>query len=222
MSICSTKPTKNRTPAGLLSTALLGCALWASAAHAVPVSAWELATVTPFRNDTWSLGELFTVGAGNITVSSLGALDVGLDGFQSQGGIAVGLYRESDQALLASTAVQSSDPLVGNYRFSSIPSLQLQANTAYRVVAVNADDLYNIGTGTPTTVDGRISWNGWAYCQGATLSFCADDAGSNRTWLGNFQLDSPSNAKVPEPGSLALTGLGLWALVAGRRRMLRG
>ena len=93
------KPFKSR----LIASTLLGAALLASSgARAVPVSAWELATVSGNWSDSWSFGDLFTVGSSNITVSSLGALDVGLDGFKSNG-ILVGLYRESDQALLAST-----------------------------------------------------------------------------------------------------------------------
>lgn len=200
----------------LVGSALLAC----TGAQAVPVSAWELNAVDGFRSDTWSFGDRFTVGSSNITVSSLGALDVGLDGFVTRNGIQVGLYRESDMALLASTSVLSSDALVGNYRFSGIDKVELLADTAYRVVAVNADDLYNIMTGTPNTVDSRISWDGYGYCQTSALTFCDNFSGTERTWLGNFQLDSAGSGggTVPEPSSLALMGLGLLALVASGRR----
>jgi hypothetical protein len=203
----------------LLAAVLLGSAVFAtSEAQAVPVSAWELSSVNGFRSDSWAFGDLFTVGANNITVTSLGALDVGLNGFQSNAGIAVGLFRESDQALLASTAVLSTDALTGNYRFSDIADIQLLANTAYRVVAVNADDLYNTQTGTPNLVDTRISWDGYGYCQATALTFCNNFVGTERTWMGNFQLDNVPTGTVPEPSSLALMALGLLALVAVRRK----
>jgi hypothetical protein len=188
--------------------------LFAPAAGAAPISAWELTNPSDFRNDSWSFGELFTVGASNIEVTALGAYDNNGDGFVS-GRVPVGIYRESDDALLASTTVNSADPLIGHYRFASITPLVLVANTAYRVVGVNLDDQYNITTGTPNSVDPRITWNSYGYCAATVLTSCDSFTGTDRSWFANFQIDSAGSA-VPEPMSLTLVGLGL--LGAGVRR----
>jgi hypothetical protein len=116
-------------------------------ATAAPVSAWALTDTDDFRNDSWSFGDIFTVGGANIEVTGLGAYDAGLDGYVTSDGIPVGIFRESDDALLFSTMVTSADSLIGHYRFASITPLTLLANTSYRVVAVNRDDLYNIAFG---------------------------------------------------------------------------
>jgi hypothetical protein len=84
---------------------------------------------------------------------------------------------------------------------------------------VNADDAYNTGLGIPTLIDPRISWNGYDYCTSTALIFCTNQTGADSTWLGNFQLDDGAGGvgSVPEPNSLALTGLGLLGLLARRR-----
>jgi hypothetical protein len=175
-------------------------------------TAWSIDTPDPFRNGSWSFGEIFTVGGTDITVTSLGAFDANLDGFISSGGIPVGIYRESDSALLASTFVTSSDTLIGNYRFDSIAPLTLLADTSYRVVAVNLDDLYNITIGTPDSVDPRITWNGYSYCNTTTLTSCDDFGGTERTFMANFEVT------VPVPPAVWLFGSGLIGLIGIARR----
>jgi hypothetical protein len=157
----------------------------------------------------WSLLNPLT----DITVTSLGAFDANLDGFTSSGGIPVGIFRESDSALIASTSVTSGDPLIGNYRFGSIAPLTLLANTDYRVVAVNLDDFYNANSGTPDNVDPRITWNSYAYCLTTTLTSCDNLVGTERTWMANFDI-----APVPIPAAVWLFGSGLLGLVGIARR----
>ena len=72
---------------------------------------FTLSSPNAFRNDTYAFAKVFTVGGQDLTVNALGAFDASGDGFVTSGGIPVGIFRESDQSLLTSTNVVSSDPL---------------------------------------------------------------------------------------------------------------
>ena len=202
-------------------TAVCGIAMTALAglAQAVPTSAFEINSPIGFSNGSWSFGEIFTVGSSSINVTSLGAFDEGKNGFVTTTGIKVGLFRESDGALLASTNVLSTDGLVGNYRFHDIVDVVLNANTQYRVVGVNESDLYNV-SGPPSVVDPSITWNGYGYCNTTSLTFCnvfnVNNTGNNFTWMANFQIDGTGN--VPEPQTMLLVAAAALALAASRRR----
>jgi hypothetical protein len=188
----------------------------ASSSQAAPGQAWEANAPIAFTNGSFSFSDVFTVGATSLILTSLGAIDLGSSGFVSAGGIPVGLYREADHVLLASTRVTSSDPLIGHYRYSDISDILLSANTQYRVVAVSLNDLYNIASPTPNSVDPRITWNRYGYCSSTVLVSCDNSTGTGFTWMGNMLLDS-NTTQVPEPGSLALVGLALLVLSATQR-----
>ncbi|MEX0677087.1 MAG: PEP-CTERM sorting domain-containing protein [Pirellulales bacterium] len=169
---------------------------------AAPTPVFGLPSPESFRNSSWSFGEIFTVGAQDLTVTALGAYDDSGDGFITGGGIPVGIFKESDASLLVSTFVQSTDPFSADYRYASITPIVLQSGEQYRVVAVNLDDLYNIDLNF--TVNPLVAYNGYGYVETTLLTFGNDFFGSERVWMANLNVEV-----VPEPSSLALAALGL-------------
>lgn len=179
-----------------------------------------LTSPSDFTNGSWSFGEIFTVGASDITVTSLGAYDAGGDGFVSAGGIPVGIFRESDDVLLTSTNVLSSDPLSSFYRYAAITPLTLLAGQQYRVVAVSLNDLYNIGLGY--IIDPAVTYDGYGYTSSTTLVSANTFTGTERVWMANFQFDTGVPGEVPEPMSLAIWSLlGCTAAAVGVRARRR-
>ncbi|VAV99745.1 hypothetical protein MNBD_ALPHA02-29 [hydrothermal vent metagenome] len=187
-------------------------------AAAIPVPAWTTINgngVQSFQN--WSFGQRFTVGTQNITVTSLGAYDYLGDGFSNNFGIPVGIFRESDGALLTNKNVLETDTLEGNFRFTDITSLMLMANTEYRVVAQTFGNLYNTAVFN-WTVNPAITLGNYGYCQSSMLVKCDDITGNDIIWMANFKFTTGNMATVPEPAPLAILGLGLIGLGLARRR----
>lgn len=178
-------------------------------------TAFSLSSPNAFTNGSWAFGQIFTVGAADISVTALGAYDAGGDGFASPDGLPVGIYRESDTTLLASATVTSSDTLDGDFRYASITPLTLLSGDTYRVVAVSESDPYNyVGT---YTVDPAITSSQYAYCGSTVLTSCNDQSDSGTLWMANFEFGDATPA-VPEPFSIILTGAGLAALACVRAR----
>ncbi len=202
----------------LRAALLLVSILIAGKSYANPM--FVLPRTDPFINASYAFGEIFTVGPSDLLVTSLGAFDAGMDGFFTEGGIPVGIFRESDDELLASTIVQTDDPLIDTFRYRAlIDPLVLLSGVDYRVVAVNRDDLYNISF--DYIVNPLINRTGYGYCRTRFLISCDDLTGDETVWMANFTAVPTGPEPVPEPGSLILFGTGVAAMYTRARRAKR-
>jgi len=134
----------------------------------------------------------------------------------------VGIWNASGTTLLASATVTTSDPeLAGDYRYASIATLTLDANTDYLVGALVGTGYADFGDDDTTatySADTDVTIVDDTYIgSGSTL---AAPTVNGTDALGRW---APANATdlqaVPEPSALALSALGgLTVLLKFRRR----
>jgi hypothetical protein len=176
-------------------------------------------------NQDWqgSLGTDFTVKGTSILVTQLGAYDSGADGFV--GSIQVGIFRIDTGALVGTveTLTTGNTTLVGFDRFFDVADFVLTPGD-YSVVAKGFSGSDLNGNTKSDTVGGptengsdlitfigksRFDYQPTAFGRPTTI----DGGPENRYDAGSFQF-----VAVPEPGSVALLGLGLLGFVASRRK----
>ena len=135
--------------------------------------------------DTQTWGFLFPITFGweftvsePITVDQLGIRDAFAPGFYVSH--AVGIYRVSDNALLVSATITSSDALDGLFRYTAVTPTTLQPGVVY--LCAGFDPRYQSGApldyvGLPeiahltSTVAPPITYRGWAYGETDGLEF---------------------------------------------------
>ena len=199
--------------------AIIGCMAGLSArADAPNLAITSPGSITDFGSSTWNLGWSFTVNSPT-TVYGLGNIDINLDAF---GGTPqkVGLW-DSTGTLLASVSVDGTGNLVGDWRFESITPVDLTVGQSY-VLGGQGGAEY---TGeAAATVDPSITYTADLY----TVTILSDpltepvqsegfNSATSAGWFGaNMEL-SPTTP-TPEPGTLALAGLGVAGFLAARRR----
>ena len=126
----------------------------------------------------------------------------------------VGIWRNSDMSLLASTSVDATGTLMNGFLYESIAPVALSAGGEYTIGAMyTADDNDSYISSPSTLTTNGISNTNGVFPAAGDLGFVYPEGDStNLARLGgNFIWE------VPAPGSLALLGLGGLAAVRRRR-----
>jgi hypothetical protein len=171
-------------------------------------------TLSDFR--AFTLGYMFSLSAA-VTVNALGYWD---DGLGNNHG--VGIWNSSN-ALVVSTDVLGTDPLVGHFRWDPIANVTLNAGT-YTIGGEflgNGNPFPAFATGL-TTIP-QYTWVTDEQTSGAGLqqpTFSTDGSyGQNGILAADFSVASGGSA-TPLPAALPLfgAGLGLFGLLARRKK----
>ena len=154
-----------------------------------------------------------------LLVSALGFFDMGQDGWAS-GPASVGIWDLDSQVQLLSASINSTDTLIGRFRYQDIQPLLLSPGVAYVIGGGGAEGLFPQANsqGVVLTFDPLVaSSNNVRYCRRPPCIPNSVNPGRGDWAVANFLFEDAS-APVPEPGTMALFGIGLAGMGLARRR----
>ena len=202
-------------PAALLALSALALTM-APAAHAqtpaIDITGAGSATTSGF----FTVGYRFTV-TGTQTVTGLGVFDYGADGLAQAHD--VGLWN-NNQTLLASTTVSTANSVAiasgstqGNWREVAVTPVTLTAGDYYVGAYYSSSNTDAFVLSAPFTSIAGFAFGSDAFVSGSQLTFPTRSTGTTASAAyvgpGVFTAGAVGSATAPEPGSLALFGLGL-------------
>ncbi|MEX2243750.1 MAG: PEP-CTERM sorting domain-containing protein [Fimbriimonadaceae bacterium] len=204
--------------------------------------AWDNATGTMYLTST-SLDSLFTLDLNTLTATLVGAYGdstVVMHGLEwdSSAGVLYGASGVSaNNNLYRVSTTTGAATLVGNVGLTSFNNLGFHSGTGVMYMTHGGNDsLYtlNTATATPTLIgplNGPTNPHGLAYNQDDGRMYLIDSATDNFYWLdlatgnanligsmGSGNLLGMAYVPVPEPGTMAVLGLGALALMRRRKK----
>ncbi|MEM8679107.1 MAG: PEP-CTERM sorting domain-containing protein [Planctomycetota bacterium] len=128
----------------------------------------------------------------------------------------VGVWRNSDQALLASTSVDASGTLIGDFYYEAIAPVMLSAGTGYTLGAMyTADDNDSYISSPGSVVLDQISATNGVFPAAGDLGFTYPSEDS--TNLARFGANAIWSV-VPEPSGMLLLSLAASMFAMIRKR----
>ena len=168
-------------------------------------------------NGDWTLGYEF-IPDEDINLFSLGFFDDGANGLADAH--QVGVW-DSAGNLIVSATVDSSDPLTGKFRYTSVAPVTLTGGETYIIGGYNYvnDAAIRNDLGVTGFVDPSITITAGRWTNGG-LAFPGSSTGDPNIFYNTVSFEFES-ASVPEPHSLGWLGLILGLAVASARRQNR-